>query len=245
MLKKIRNYAILAAVLIFTSALAQSVDEIIAKHVKALGGKEKMAAIKSLKFSGKMAIPAMGFEAEITRQSKRPNSLRMDISMQGQNIVQAYDGTNAWQINPMMGSVEPQKMPESQAKAMVQQSDMDGELVDYKKKGHQLELVGKEDLEGTEVYKLKCTPKTGNLFYSFIDSEHFLEIKRTTKTQGPGGNEVETESYFSDYKPVEGLMKPHAITIKNAMQGAFEISFTNVEVNIDIDDSVFSMPEKK
>ncbi|MFQ5627546.1 MAG: outer membrane lipoprotein-sorting protein [bacterium] len=244
-MQKIRIYSAMAFVLFFAVAQAQSVDKIIEKHIAALGGKEKMKAIKSVKYSGKMAITAMGFEADITRQSKRPYFLRMDITMQGQNIVQAYDGKTAWQINPMTGNMEPQEMPETQAKSMVQQSDMDGEFVDYKKKGHQFELIGKEDLEGTEVYKIKCTPNTGDMFFSFIDSEHYLELKRVTRTKGPGGNEIESEVLMSDYKPVAGLMTPHSITLKNPMQGEIEISFTNIEVNIDIDDSLFSMPEKK
>jgi outer membrane lipoprotein-sorting protein len=244
MLKKFRYCGLLMSVLFFANAQAQTADEIIAKHIEALGGVEKMKAIKTIKVTGKMMITAMGFEAQITRRAKRPNLLRMDITIQGQKIVQAYDGKTAWQINPMMGSLDPQKMPATQAEAMIQQADMDGAFVDYKEKGNAVELVGREDHEGTEVYKIKCTPKDGNVFYSFIDSENYLELRRITKTKGPGGNEIEGQVRFSDYKPVAGKMMPHTVTIKGP-QGTFEINFTNIETNIDIDDSIFSMPEKK
>lgn len=240
---KVHNYLMFFLLIMFTHLQAQSVDEIIAKHVQALGGRDKIDAIKSIRVKGKSTITAMGFEADFNRTAKRPNLVRLDISLQGQNMVQAYDGKTAWQIMPFMGNPDPQPMPEFQAKQMVREADFDGPIVDYKKKGNKVELVGKEDLEGSEVYKLKVTLKDGDVFYSFIDTEYFLELKRVMKAKGPGGNEIEVATYMSDYKPVAGMMMPHSIKIENPAQGAIEITFSEVETNIDIDDSFFQMPK--
>ncbi|MFQ5627545.1 MAG: outer membrane lipoprotein-sorting protein [bacterium] len=244
-MQKIRICGVLASVLIFAAAQAQSVDEIIEKHIAALGGLEKLQAVKSLKVAGTSVVTAMGFEAGFTRQSKRPHFIRLDVNVQGQNMVQAYNGKTAWQIVPFTGNLDPQPMPEFQAQGFRLQADMDGPLIDYKKKGHKVELVGKEDLEGTEVYRLKISLKSGEIIQMFIDTEHYLPLKSTAKVKGPGGNEIEAETYFSDYKPVAGMMMAHSITMKNPTQGSVEVTISEVETNVDIDDSLFKMPEKK
>ncbi|MFQ5633180.1 MAG: hypothetical protein ACE5I1_30805, partial [bacterium] len=213
-------------------------------HIAALGGLDKIQAVKSTKVKGKLSIPMQGVEADFTRHSKRPHFIRLDVNIQGQEMVQAYDGETAWHIFPFMGDPTPQPMPEYQAKTFKLQADMDGPLVDYKKEGHKAELVGKEDMEGTEVYNLKVTLKSGEIFHHFIDSEHYLELKNIAKTKGPGGNEVEVVTYISDYKEVGGMMMPHSITVKNPMQGNVEITITTVVMNVDMDDSLFKMPEK-
>lgn len=245
MFQKTRIYSILVAVLFFATAQAQSVDDIIGKYIEALGGMEKLQAVKSIKIAGKSVVSTMGFEAEFTRQSMRPHFLRLDINVQGQNMVQAYDGENAWQIVPFTGNLDPQSMPDFQAKGFKIQADMDGPLIDYKKKGHKVELVGKEDLEGTKVYNLKITLKSGEIINMFINSEDYLLRKSKTKIAGPGGNEIETETYFSDYKLIDGTMMPRSITVNNPTQGNVKITVTEAKTNVELDDSFFRMPEKK
>lgn len=221
---------------------AQSADELIQKHIEALGGYEKMQSIKSLKMTGKMVMQAMGMESEMNRFHMRPNLVRMDINMQGQKMVQAFDGETAWTIFPFMGDPNPQRMPEEQAKMMQEEADFDGALIDYKKKGHSIKVLGKEEVEGTEAFKLEVTQKGGEVFHTFLDSEHFIELKRVSK-RTMEGMEIETTVLFSDYKPVAGVMMPHSLKITNP-QGAFDITITSVETNVDLDKALFKMPEK-
>lgn len=220
---------------------SQSADELIQKHIEALGGYEKMQAIKSLKMTGKMVMSA-GMESEMTRIHMRPNLVRMHITMQGQTIVQAFDGDTAWTIMPFMGDPNPQLMPEDQAKMMQEEADFDGALIDYKKKGHSIKVLGKEEVEGTEAYKLEVTQKGGDVFHTFLDSEHFIELKRMSK-RTIQGMEIETTVLFSDYKTVAGVMMPHSLKITNP-QGIFDITITNVETNVDLDKAFFKMPKK-
>lgn len=244
----LKSKPIVAIALFFSltvTALAQDVDKIIENHIKATGGREKIQAVKSLKVTGTMSLPAMGVEGEFTRRAKRPNLMRMDFAIQGQEMVQAYDGKTAWHIFPFMGNPDPQLMPEDQAKDIIEGADFDGALYDYKKKGHKIELIGKEDLEGTEAYKLKVDLKNGDTFYSYLDAEYFLELKRITKRKDSSGNEMEIQTEMSDYKPVQGVMMAHAMKILNPMQGTIEIKITDAEPNVAIEDSIFKMPVKK
>jgi hypothetical protein len=158
-------------------------------------------------------------------------------------MVQAYDGQTAWMIMPFMGSTDPEKMPEEQAKDFQEQADIDGPLVDYKEKGHTVELSGKEDMEGTDVYKLKVTLKNGDVRYIYLDGENFIELRRAGKYKRQGA-EIEADTYFGDYKPVNDLMVPHAIESKVSGQTVSQITVEKVEMDVAMEDAIFKMPAK-
>lgn len=223
-------------------AFGQTVDDIVKKNIEARGGYDKIKSVNTTKMTGK--VTAQGMEMPVTMVKKRPNKTRMDVSMQGQTMVQAYDGETAWMINPFMGDPTPQAMPEAQAKSMKEEADFDGQLVDYKEKGHKVELIGKEDMEGTEVYKLKLTLKSGDIQYIYLDSEYYLPLKVTGKVKR-GDTEIESDSYLSDYKEVDGLMMPFSIEQKMNGQTAAQITIEKVETNVAVPDSIFKMPVKK
>ncbi len=99
---------------------------------------------------------------------------------------------------------------------MADQADIDGPLVDYKAKGHQVELVGKEKVEGSDAYKLKVTKKDGDVEYYFLDADSYLPVrvegKRTIR-----GTEIEGESTLGDYKEAGRL--PLAVLHPERRQG--------------------------
>ena len=228
--------------LFFSFTFSQTVDEIISKNIETKGGLEKLKSIKSMKMTGK--VFAGGFEMSMTLWAKRPNMSRMEAVFQDQKIVQAYDGEKAWQINPFMGSNEPQEIKGLQAEDLKDRADFDGPLVNYKKKGHKVEFMGKEDLEGTEVYKLKVTMKNSRIVYLYLDTESCIELKQSTTVKYQG-NEYLVETIFGDYKEVDGVMIPHFIETKLNGQPQAQITIEKVEFNIEIDDSFFKMPAKE
>jgi hypothetical protein len=238
MLRKLSLFLLFSA-LLSISAAAQTADEIVNKNIAARGGLEKIHAIKSVRVSAKLLQG--GIELPVILQRKRPDSLRMELTFQGKTIIQGYDGTTGWVISPMTGSSEPLKLTEDQVKEIASQADIDGMLVDYKTKGHSVELIGKEDLEGNQAYKLKVTKKNGNIAYVFIDAENFLEIKTTEKSK-PQGTEIEIDTYQADYKPVNGIMIAHAVEGKVKGQTAFQIAVDKIEFDVPIDDAIFKLP---
>jgi hypothetical protein len=231
-----------AAVVLAAPAAAQTVDELIAKSYEARGGLDKLKAIQAIRMAGKMSMGPM--ELPIVIEMKRPSSFRADITVQGTAAVQAYDGTTAWGISPM-GTGQPEPMPAEAAKEMADQADLDGPLVDYKAKGHQVELVGKEKVEGSEAYKLKITKKDGGVEYHFLDADSYLpvrvEAKRTIR-----GTEIEGESTLGDYKESGGFLWPHSV--QNGAKGRPEkqsLVVDKIEINPTIDDARFRMPAPK
>jgi len=224
-------------------AFAQTVDEVIAKANEARGGLEKMKAVQSVRMKGKMTM-GPGLEAPITIEMKRPRNARMEFTLQGMTGVQAYDGQQAWGISPM-GSQKPEPLPPEMAKDLDNQSDIDGPLVDYKAKGHQVELVGKEKVEGSDAWKLKVTLKSGDVQYVFLDADSCLEIRNESK-RTIRGSDVELETTIGDYKEAGGLLWPHSI--QSGAKGRPEkqsFAFESIEVNAAIDDARFKMPAAK
>jgi outer membrane lipoprotein-sorting protein len=237
---------LLFGALLSASAWAQTADEIIEKNIQAKGGREKIKAMNTVRMTGKMAM-GQGMEAPFTMEMSRPNKMRMEFTLQGMTGVQAYDGTTGWMVMPFMGKKDPEEMPADQVKAMADQADFDGLLMDYKEKGHQVEYAGKEDMEGTPVHKLKVTKKNGDVNTIYIDAETFLELKVTGKTKIQG-REIEGETMLGDYKEVGGVIFPHSMEQKAAgMPGGMVMTIEKIEVNPDIPADRFSMPkvEKK
>lgn len=232
------TYVLLSKIMLFSAFVhAQSVDEIIAKNIEARGGYEKLKSVSTLKTTG--TALQMGMEFPITVFKKRPNLMRMEATIQGMSLVRILDGETAWMINPFEGNPTPQELPEEQRQLMEENTNLDGHLVDYKEKGHTAELLGKEDIEGTEVYKIKLTLKSGRTMYYFLDSEYYIELKTVGKGI-LGGQEIETENYYGDYKDVDGMMIPHAIETKNGGQTILQMNIEKVETNIEIDSSIFT-----
>ncbi len=242
MKNKIAIFLLISFILFSTHIFSQTVDEIISKNIETKGGLQKLKSIKSMKMTGKVFTG--GFEMSMTLWAKRPNKSRMETVFQDQKTVQAYDGEKAWQINPFMGSNEPQEIKGLQAEDLKERADFDEPLIDYKKKGHKVEFMGKEDLEGTEVYKLKVTMKSGRVVYIYLDTDSCIELKQST-TLNYQGTEYLVETIFGDYKEVGGIMMPHSIETRINGQTQAQITIEKVEFNIEIDDSLFKMPTKE
>jgi len=234
-------------------ALAQTADEVINRNMEARGGLEKLQALKSIVMTGKMLdVPftedlqpaGPGTEMPVTIQFNRPHSIRIETTLKGQKGVQAYNGEKAWGVRP--GSTDPEVFSEddggmSAATEMLlkELSDLDSPVLNYQEKWKKVELAGKENVGGTEAYKLKLTPKEGYVRYVYVDSKNYLTTKTTR--QNP---DFLIETYYTDYKPVQGVMIPHSIESKIDQQTFNRLTLDKVEGGAALNDSLFKMPSK-
>ena len=239
--KSLMTFAVAAVFAV--SAFGQTADELIEKNIQARGGLEKMKAVQSLRMTGKIVV-GPGIEAPFVRETSRPNKIRLEFTIQGMTAVQTFDGTNAWALMPFLGKKEPEAMTADELKDVEDQADIDGPLVDYKAKGHTVELIGKEDIEGTPAFKLKVTKKNGDIDYTFLDAENFLEIKGQSKRM-VRGQEVEVETSLGDYKEVDGVLYAYSIQQKpKGAQGAGGLAITidKIETNPTLTADRFAKP---
>jgi outer membrane lipoprotein-sorting protein len=224
---------------------AQNVDEIVTKNIEARGGLAKIKAVKTMKLTGRVTI-GPGTEAPMTIEVARPNKMRLDVTVQGMTLTQAFDGKQGWQINPFGGgSKTAELMSADEQKEAEDQADFDGPLVDWKAKGHKVELVGKEKVEGTDAYKLRVTLKNGNVRYIFLDADSYLDIrgeeKRTVR-----GTEMETEQTIGDYKDTQGLLIPYSFeTGAKGHPEKQKIMIDKIEIDAPVGNDRFTIPAKK
>jgi outer membrane lipoprotein-sorting protein len=227
---------------------AQTADEVVEKHIQAKGGRDKIKSVKTLRFTAKMTM-GQGMEAPVVMELVPPeHKLRMEFTIQGMTGVQGYDGTTGWQVMPFLGKTDPEPMTGDDLKEAKENADLvEGPLFNYKEKGNKVEYLGKGDLEGTPVQKLKLTEKDGDVTTIYFDADSYLELKNET-TRTIRGQATDLETTFGNYKQVEGLTMPFAIETKmKGAAGAQTITIEKMEVNTAIPASRFDMPkiEKK
>ena len=219
---------------------SQTVDDIVAKNLAAKGGLDKLKAMNTVRITGKITL--QGMELPMTTVAKRPNMMRREMQFQGNNMVLAYDGTTVWTINPMMGSTAPQPITGAQADMAREDADFDSVLIDYKAKGHTIELVGTEKIDDKPVYHLKLTKKNGQVQHLYVDTDSNLE-RRTVTTVDQGGMKAEITADLSDYQQVDGITVPFQIVQSMNGNTVARVAIDKVEFNVPIDDEIFRMPK--
>ncbi len=220
---------------------AQTTDEIIAKYLTNVGGMDKIQAVTTLRRTGKIVLGG-GFEAGVVQESKRPNKLRQEFVFQGMTGVNAYDGKTGWKIEPWQGKKDPEALSEEEMKQIVEDADFDEALVNYRQKGNKVEFAGTEQVEGTDVYKLKVTLASGDLRYYYMDTDHYVPIKIDIKRMIRGA-EQEFETTLGDYKAVAGWYLPYSIeTTRKGSEDTQKITFEKIEANVPVDDGRFAKP---
>jgi hypothetical protein len=225
------------------SAGAYTADELIAKNIEARGGSAKLAAVQSLRLAGRLNAGG-GLELEFAQMTKRPGMTRNEVSLQGMTAVQAYDGKEGWQIQPFQGRKDPEKMAADDYKSLVDDSDLDGPLVNYKAKGNKVEYLGTEDVDGSEAHKLRVVQSNGDKRLIYLDPDYFLAIRVLYQRQ-VRGREVEQEVDLGDYEKVNGVYLPFAIGVgpKGSTEKA-QILIDKAEANLPLEDALFHFPKK-
>ena len=219
-------------------AQEMTLEEILESYYE-VTGIEELASLETLVFKGKSVN--QGMENNYTMTMMMPDRYRLDVPVQGQNMVQVYSNGEAWMIAPWTGSMDPRDITGDQLKRMAKQADPTGDLYNWKEKGNTLELLGTDDMEGSEVYKIKCVDKNGDNTVYYIDAENFVVLKEET-TAMMRGEEVKTETFVSDYKPVGDMVIPHSYQVSYQGQVVSQVLIDEVILNPDVDSEMFNRP---
>ncbi len=238
-----RRFVLFAAfVFMPLCTLAQSADDIIDKYVEARGGLAKIKEVQSERVRGTLMF-APGVEGPFVVERERPYKMRMEVSFRDQTLIRVYDGkSSGWIYNPFAADAAVVPMNENDLKNIQDEADFEGPFINYKAKGNQLEYAGKTTVEGKPAYKVKLTNKNGDISYFSFDAASFLLVRWEGKRK-TGDQEVAWESYFRDYREVNGLEYP--FLIESSAPGtdqAQKIMADKIEVNVTISEAQFRKP---
>ncbi|MFM2358916.1 MAG: hypothetical protein RLY16_909 [Bacteroidota bacterium] len=214
---------------------AQTVDEVINKHLDAIGGKDKIAQLKSLKMEG--SLSTNGIDVNITTTVLHGVGSRVDIAVPGMGEgYQIMNTTKGWNFMPFAGQSAPEEVPAEDVKNAQNTLDVQGAVYNYKEKGNTVELLGKEKVDNVDCFKIKVTTASGKVTTSFIDATTYYRVKSITMAKTPEG-EQEMETTYSDFKKnADGYVYPYSQTNPRGT-----IVFSNIEVNKPVDESIFTV----
>jgi len=238
-MKTISQLLLLITVLFCSASVySQTVDEIISKHLDAVGGKDKLNGLTSVHMEG--TVEVMGTSGTTKTTILNGKGSRSESEIGGQQVVNVYTDKGGWQINQFAGMTDPQAMPDEQFKAGEDQIYIEP-FLDYAARGGKAELVGQEKVGTVNAHKIKYTNKDGAVTTYFIDPTSF-QVIQVSAVANNMGQEVEIKSTYSDFQKTDyGLVVPHSIDIDFGGQFTLTSKLQKVDVNQPVDASIFEM----
>jgi hypothetical protein len=233
----------------FASAYAQTADDLIAKNLAARGGADKLAAIHAIVTTGELRFPGdFKLAYKETRMRLDPATancaVRVDAALQGLTVVQAYDGKDGWRINPFEGRKDAERMGADETRELADEGSIDGALLAARTKGAQVDYLGREDIDGTEAYKLRVSQADGTVYTYYLDPDAYLEI-RIIERRSIRGAEKETETDLGDYEKVAGVYFPFSLASgpkDSADSDKQVITINSADANTAVPPTLFAMP---
>jgi len=224
-----------------TTEALPSVDQILENYIKAVGGKEAIEKISSRSVKGTFEIEAMNVSAEFENYLKAPNKTATIVTIPNfGTFTDVFDGTNGWKVNPMEGGLR--ELNGRELTELKRDSDFHHEL-NFKKNFPKMSVKGKEKAGSYDTYVIEATPTEGAAEKFYFDVTTGLLVRHDNERETTqGANQFET--YFDDYKAVDGVKVAHTIKTVLPMM-TFLIKFTEVKQNAPIDDTKFNKPSEK
>ena len=233
-MKTLKTLLVAASAFVASASIAQTADEIVNKHIAAMGGAAKISTLKTVKLEGN--LNTRGIDVPVTLTKQHMSGLRLDLEVMGTSNYQLANATKGWIFMPIMQQTEPKEMSPEEHKSVISQLDIQGALFNYKDKGYTVEYAGKEKVDGKDAFKLLVV-KNGNKVQYFIDPTTYFVLKTAAKAVVPGqAGEIDVETTFTDYKQnADGYWFPYTNV---SLQGT--ITFSNISTNLAVDEKIFT-----
>jgi hypothetical protein len=228
-----------------------SVEEVIQRHLEAIGGVERLEALQSLRKTGTYVYN--GMEHSLVSYHKAERKCREEIEglrlwgtavWEGHTVVRGTNGSVAWAVDESRPE-ERRRIPAANATLIIAEADLHGALHDHERKGHRVALVGRGDVDGRPAYLLELTLASGIVQTWHLDEESFLVVRKEVIASGAeegfDGLECPRAWHFDDYRPVGGVMVPFWIYVEEPLF-AREYIFEAIEANVSVADGLFEPP---
>jgi hypothetical protein len=217
-------------ILLCSTAFSQEkADKIIDKVIETMGGKEKLTSVRTIKKSGNGQ--AQGVKYPVNYYAVHGISERSDFSFNGLTGFQIIGKDSGFNFSPFAGMASPERMTEEDVKLSSDELDLEGPLVNYRSKGHTVDLMENEDIDGVDAIQLRLNVKNGKTIFYYIDPDTYYIIRTVTKGVSNGQEFSNTSNYYDFKKTKEGILFPYIVD---------NVTYDTIELNIALDDKLFS-----
>lgn len=217
---------------------AQTLQELLDKHAEAMGGIDNWKAFKSHIIKEQSERGGKTFMSVLTM--KAPNKFRIDLETEDWSRIKSYDGKEGWIM--LNDTLKP--MPEGEDKEMAEEAEFQGELVLAQHRGHKLEYLGKVDLNGKSVHKIKLQKSAADEQFYYLDPKTYLLDMVSEFSEDVSWKGVEFKTTFSDYRKVDELVFPFE-TLLYANEKLLRRFYTKeILVNPPVEDWVFEKDQE-
>ena len=231
---------LLVSIITFNSLHAQTADEIVDRHIIAMGGKDKLARLNSVHME-MISYDGSGKDRPASVTTVEGKAYISDSEMGGQKIKQVMTSKGGYVI---IGNQSPKSLTPEQLKQAESEIYVTSPFYNYVAKGSKVELLGKELVGDINAFKLKLTNKSGVETIYFIDPADYYIIK-SARTMDRGGKQVTISVTSADFRKTdEGFV--FAYEVKTSV-GALVVTtkISSIVINPQVDPNEYAMPDLK
>lgn len=222
---------------------ADRVAEIVEIHRAVVGGRERLESLSSFRAEGHV-LAASGAQVRFTMVAARPNLIRLETEKGGRKLVQGWDGRGApWELDTASWPPRYRDMPAGAARTFMTDAEFDDPLLAGAGRGFTLEFAGDFEAEGRRMLRVLVTRRLVDTFSLIVDEETCLIHMRVEQRQSAGGRAIRVATQYTDYRPVEGVLMPHTITLSIDGKATQQTKIARIVANSEKDGSLFRRPD--
>jgi hypothetical protein len=239
----IRGWVIPVSIALATAATvrADRVEDLARIHVEAIGGQARIAALAALRASGH--VLAAGKQVQFTMTAARPAKVRLETEAGGRTLVQATNGVELpWEFDSSTAPARPRTMADSLAKTFIADAEFDDPLVAGASRGYVFDYAGELQVEGRKLHRVLVTRKMTDTFSLLVDDETYFIVMRVEHRTSAGGRKLQIVTHYEDFRPVDGVLLPHQVTVAIDGRMTQQTKITRIEANPRLQDSLFTRP---
>lgn len=229
---------------LWSAARADRAAEIARIHLEAVGGSNRIEALQSLRATGHVMIS--GKQLRFSMLAARPSSIRLETEQGGRTLVQGYDGVEPpWEFDTGIWPPKYREMNATTARTFVADADFDDPLVGGAARGYTLEYAGEMTVDGRKLQRVLVTRKLADTFSVLVDDETYFIVMRVEQRESAGGRRLQVVTHYEDYRPVNGVLLPHTITLAIDGKATQQTKIGRIEANPKLEEGTFTRPKAK
>jgi hypothetical protein len=220
---------------------ADQMREIARIHLEAIGGEERMKKLKALRITGVVAVREK--RMRFTMYAARPNQIRLETEAGGRMLLHASDGVEPpWAFDTGTWPPQFKAMGENEAKSFVADAEFDDPLIAGPARGFALDYAGEVPVGERTFLRVLVTKDLREQFSLLVDPVTYFIVMRVDEKQGAEGKRRQVVTRYDDFRPVDGVLLPHRVTLLTDNRIEQQMLMDRIETNPTLKPELFTRP---